>query len=150
MWAPSNESAGIELARDVTVLKSTGDVWITGSYATNNLSAKWGGNFNTNYGGTDAFLVKYSTNGVVTAAIRIGGAGNDVGYSTCVDAAGNVYVAGSFAGTANFWHTPALAAPNTYDLTSNAGTADIFLAKYNSAGVFQWATKAGGDRKSVV
>jgi len=131
MWARSNETGNVELVRDVSVLRTTGDVWITGSYsALSNLSAKWGVKFNGNYGGTDAFLVKYNTNGVVTAGVRIGGTGNDVGYSTCVDAAGNVYVAGSFEGTANFWHDPALAAPNTYDLTSYGGS-DIFLAKYS-------------------
>src|SRR5207247_10065848 len=46
----------------------------------------------------------------------------------------NVYVTGRFTGTATF---------GTTNLTSS-GVHEMFLAKYDSAGNFLWARKAGG------
>src|SRR5437773_6918826 len=54
-----------------------------------------------------------------------------------VDAAGNTYLTGSFDGTATFGST---------NISSSGGInrPDIFVAKYNSAGLLQWVRKAGG------
>lgn len=54
--------------------------------------------------------------------------------AVATDAAGNTYVAGSFAGTARF---------GAYTLTGS-GYTDIFLVKYDSAGTVLWAKQAGG------
>jgi hypothetical protein len=60
--------------------------------------------------------------------------GNGVGYRTTVDAAGNTYVAGIFGGTATF---------GSITLTGTGGL-DVFVAKRSPAGVWLWATGAGG------
>ena len=52
-----------------------------------------------------------------------------------VDAAGNAFVGGTFAGTALFGSTP---------LTAPPGVEDVFLAKYNSQGTLLWVRQAGG------
>jgi hypothetical protein len=54
--------------------------------------------------------------------------------AVATDAAGNTYVAGSFAGTARF---------GAYTLTGS-GYTDIFIAKYDSGGTVLWAKQAGG------
>jgi hypothetical protein len=74
----------------------------------------------------------------LTWAKTIGGPGFDFSPSLAVDAAGNVYTTGGFAGTADF--DPG---PNLYELTS-AGNRDIFISKFDSAGNFVWAKKIGG------
>ncbi len=61
--------------------------------------------------------------------------GEGVGSCTAVDAAGNVYVAGSFRGTATFGATT---------LLSVSGSNDVFVAKLSGNGVYQWAVRAGG------
>jgi hypothetical protein len=63
-------------------------------------------------------------------------AGNNTDFARDIatDAAGNIYVTGSFFGTANFGPT---------NLTS-AGDIDFFLAKYTPAGALVWIVRGGG------
>ncbi len=58
------------------------------------------------------------------------------GYTsnTVTDSLGNVYITGSFAGTAVFGSTT---------LSSVAGTNDIFVAKLTPSGTYAWAVRAG-------
>ena len=69
----------------------------------------------------------------------IGGLGGyDDGYSTAVDAAGNIYTTGNFLGTVDF--DPG---PGVYTLTA-VGQQDIFICKLDASGNFVWAKKIGG------
>lgn len=76
-------------------------------------------------------------------AKKIGGTTEDYGETIAVDAFGNVYTAGTFAGTADF--DPG---PGTYTLASNstvAGTGnDIFITKFDALGNFIWAKQIQG------
>ena len=71
-------------------------------------------------------------------AIRNGGTKDDIGRSVASDAHGNVYVAGTFSGMADF--DPG---PGVYNLTPVGGT-NIFAAKYSSSGALLWARSFGG------
>jgi pimeloyl-ACP methyl ester carboxylesterase len=64
-----------------------------------------------------------------------GSYGRDEGEKVDVDAAGNIYVTGSFSGTAQFGSTTLV----------SAGNSDIYVAKLNPNGVFLWARRAGGE-----
>ncbi|MEO6184556.1 MAG: SBBP repeat-containing protein, partial [Verrucomicrobiota bacterium] len=87
-------------------------------------------------GAQDIFLAKYDPNGIAQWLRRAGGSGAfDYGYSVAVDTLGNPYVCGSFKSTATFGNT---------NLVSS-GSADIALAKYDTAGNFLWAQKAGSS-----
>ena len=52
-----------------------------------------------------------------------------------IDGAGNSYATGYFTGTASF---------GTFNLSLSSGVTDIYLAKLNASGVYQWVVKAGG------
>jgi hypothetical protein len=85
-------------------------------------------------GGNDGYVAKYSTAGIIQWAHLLGGPGDDEVSGRAVGGSGDCYLAGEFEGTATFVGT---------NLTS-AGSRDAFVVKLNSAGVFQWAQRAGG------
>jgi hypothetical protein len=91
-----------------------------------------GGNL-VSAGGQDIFVAKYNSAGVHQWSQRFGSTSLDVGYAVAADVSGNVIVAGYFYGTVNF---------GGVDLVS-AGNSDIFVARYNSAGVHQWSQRFG-------
>src|SRR5439155_24485887 len=64
---------------------------------------------------------------------RSGSTGDDQALAVALDGTNAIYVAGLFTGTN----------PTFTNLVS-AGNADIFLAKYDGAGNFLWAKRAGG------
>ena len=70
-------------------------------------------------------------------ATQAGGTGNDAGYGVSVLADGSSIVTGEFYGTATFGNTT---------LTS-AGSYDVFVAKLDASGDYEWATQAGGTDK---
>lgn len=63
------------------------------------------------------------------------GTGAEPGANIDLDSAGNVFVVGSFTGTAAF---------GAFNLTS-AGGRDIFIAKHDRTGNVLWARRAGGS-----
>ncbi len=93
---------------------------------------------------SDMFVAKYGPDGTPHWA-RQGSATYtyftnvtaNAGYGVAVDAQGNTYVAGSFAGT-NFPH-------GVYAIVSK-GDADVSLVKYNTNGMLSstWSRRAGG------
>lgn len=98
-------------------------------------------NLTSNSGGANAdiFIAKYNaTTGAYIWAISVGGGTNtDAAIRMALDGAGNVYVCGTFSGTADF--NP-LGAPNN---KVAVGTQDIFFARYNPGGLCDWATTIG-------
>ncbi|MCD4664346.1 MAG: PKD domain-containing protein [Bacteroidales bacterium] len=90
----------------------------------------------TTFGSTqltgNSFVAKADTDGNWLWAVN---AGNLYGKGLVTGEAGSVYVTGRFNGTANFGSTA---------LTSN-GDIDMFVAKADTAGNWQWAQNGGGN-----
>ncbi len=72
-------------------------------------------------------------------AKSFGGANGEQGQSIAIDALGNAYVTGSFAGVIDFDPGPAI-----FNLTAN-GNVDIFVSKLDAQGNFIWAKNFGGS-----
>ncbi|MCP4441611.1 MAG: T9SS type A sorting domain-containing protein, partial [Aureispira sp.] len=85
----------------------------------------------------DAFLAKYDANGNYIWAKNIGGSDADYGEAVSIDKHNNIYLTGSFSGTADLDPSS-----STANLTS-AGQRDIFVAKYDANGDYIWAEKFG-------
>jgi len=84
---------------------------------------------NTSAGSYDMFLVKYDAAGDRQWTRQMGTSTSDWGISVATDTGGNVYVAGHTNGG--------------MDGNTSAGGSDIFLVKYNSAGLKQWTRQSG-------
>jgi hypothetical protein len=105
-------------------------LYVTGEFEN---TASFGSTTLTAVGDNDIFIAKYDLNGNLIWVRKAGGGGNDRALSASADAQGNVYICGHFSGTANFggnWIT-------------GYGDKDIYVAKYNANGDFQWVNKAG-------
>jgi hypothetical protein len=87
----------------------------------------------------DAFVAKYSTDGFYRWAFNMGGSGSDRARGITIDNNENVYVTGSFTGTADF--NPGA---TIFNLTSG-GISDVFFAKYTTNGSFVLAKNIGSS-----
>ena len=146
-WATSAGGAATDVGYGVAV-SSTG-VFVTGLF-TSGTGATIAGKTLPGAGSTDVFVAKYAdtstgttpatssfANGWVASG---GGSGADVGYALAVRGTG-VFVTGAFASGAASFAGQAL---------SGAGSADVFVAKYNdtSSGATP-ATSSFGDAWAV-
>lgn len=86
----------------------------------------------------DAFLVKYDPDGSCLWARQAGGQYHDGIEQAAVDAEGNVYVLG------NYEISP-LTIGDTVLPQPYVSSQDIFFAKYDDEGTFQWARRIGGS-----
>ena len=82
----------------------------------------------------NGFIAKYNSNNNWDWAVRVGNSGNIVCNSICISNNSYLYVIGEFSGTV---------AIGTTNLTSS-GSYDVFIAKMDLSGVWQWAKKGGG------
>lgn len=132
-----NGGSGIDGGHTVAS-DANGNVYVTGHFSSGTLTL---GTYTlTCSGNADIFVVKYDSTGSVLWAQKAGGSGYDASYGIAVDNSGNVYITGCFESTViNF-------GSQTYNnVISNGNTADIFIAKYDANGNFQWARTAGNS-----
>jgi hypothetical protein len=119
---------------------AAGNVYVAGYFQSSsvNFAEDWGGSdTKTNAGYWDIFVTKINANGTYGWTRRMGGTSDDVAYSICTDASGNVYVAGRFGGTVNFaedW--------GGNDTKTNGGG---FVTRINADGRYAWTRRMGGQ-----
>ena len=138
LWAKSAVGAGADDANAIAT-DASGNIFVIGDFdgtlIFDTITLTRTGSANS-----DIFLAKYSSNGDILWAKNSSGLTsyiptNDLGISVAVDASGNAYITGRF-------ESPTFTL-DTISLT-NAGEADIYLAKYNSNGNILWAKSQGG------
>ena len=121
------------------VVDSRGDVYVTGWFFSPTVS--FGSTTCMNQGtSTDLFVAKLSAAGVWQWAVSAGGTmEDDLRQGPAIDSHGNILVAGTFTSlTSTFGATTLNHEPNT------VGFGDVFVAKVNPSGIWQWATQVGG------
>jgi hypothetical protein len=90
---------------------------------------------------TDSVLIKYTTDGAFVWASKITSTNVDYSFSNICDKNGNVYAVGLFGDTLSIYNSDD--SLSSISLTSS-GTFDIYIIKYDSNGIAQWATNVGG------
>jgi len=139
LWARAGGTlAGSRLGWSSVAIDAAGNAYVTGSLSG---SANLGGSAGalTSAGTANLFVAKYSSQGTPIWARQGGGSkgGGSYGDALGVDAAGNIYLAGSFSTSAVIGSTTLQA------LSVNTGS-NILLVKCNSNGDFLWAKNEGG------
>ncbi|MBN4061789.1 hypothetical protein JYU20_01155 [Bacteroidales bacterium AH-315-I05] len=141
--ATTNDDNGWGIVSDGT------NVFVTGNSNTDNLSlqnpgggAYYDGTFNGGVGaGGDVVIFQFNTSGVRQWATFYGGSSNDDGHD--IDVCGsNVFVTGYTASTNFPTFNPGGGA---YFDNTRSGSSDLFILKFNTSGVRQWATYYGGS-----
>lgn len=89
-------------------------------------------------GKSDIYLVKYNNEGQFVWGFSIGASGDDAPNRVFSDFLGNYYIAGYFSGTVDFDPSTKIAS------RTSKGGKDVFVAKYNYDGDFQWVVSFGG------
>lgn len=130
-WSTCFGGAGNNSGFDVAV-DGSGNAVVVGSFLG---AMNVGGQDLVSAGGSDVFLAKYDANGVLQWIQRFGGTGNDAGKGVTMDANGNIVMTGFFRGSVGFGG----------DILAGRGQQDIFVVKYDGAGVHQWSRSYGSS-----
>lgn len=106
-------------------------------YVAGNTTGSLGGT--ANQGGTDMFLAKYDSTGVLKWIRMAGTAKNDFARGVAADFEGNIYMAGHSFG--------ALGGPNA---DPSLLTSDMVLLKYDTSGTLLWKKQMGNNKSDSV
>ena len=90
-------------------------------------------------GSYDLFVTKFDPQGAVVFARALGGSGVDSMQGLALDSAGNIVIAGSFTGTADFGTGP----------LQSLGSLDAFVATIGAAGTTLYAARFGGLESDI-
>ncbi len=112
----------------------SGSALLAGTFAG---SADLAGVAFTSAGLNDIFVAKYTAAGKASWVRRFGGGADDNATAIAADAAGNVYIAGTFQGTVDFGGGPLTAA-------MAAPASDVFLLKLDPFGNHVFSKRFGG------
>ena len=133
-WAHQVGGSRYESGRNVAV-DGSGNVVVVGSFSSPTITLG-AITLTQMLGGISFFVAKLTPTGTWQWANSAGGYHGDYAKTVAVDGSGNVVMAGFFA-------SPAITL-GTITLT-NAGEADIFVAKLSPTGGWQWVVSAGGS-----
>jgi hypothetical protein len=143
IWAKSAEGGDDDEGRHIAV-DTYGNACVIGFFHSRTL--RFGSITLTNHNTlftSDVFMVKYDAVGALLSAESFGGSSQDAGRGVCADRAGNLFLSGSFMGSAAFGSTN----------LNSGGSSDAFLIKLTRKGdapgpgtapEFLWARRAGG------
>lgn len=136
IWGTYYGGAEADIAGGVCVVVGTGEIYVGGGTQSPSMIAA-GGFLNNIAGGSDAFLVKFQSNGTRLWGTYYGGPSVESGgRSVAADGQGNVYLAGGTNSDSGIAYSGFQ--------NSRAGLGDCFLVKFNGAGERQWGSYYGG------
>lgn len=131
-WAKSVGGTNSEFVRSISI-DGFSNIYVAGTFSTNAVL----GTYTLTDLSQANFISKVDSAGNILWAYKYGaGANNFYIYNMHNDAAGNLYVAGSFISTAVL---------GSFTITSSAGSLDGFVMKIDNTGNVIWAKRMGGS-----
>jgi hypothetical protein len=146
-WATRLGGMGDENSLDVSVTSDGENIYIAGSFSSDilhiyNSDGSTFGTLNNTLSGTiDIFYVKYNNSGFVEWVLQAGNTTNMSFPRIAVSAdKQDVYIVGSYdTGTLTLYNSDGTVAKTNINSQSEI-SGDIYIAKYNSLGFYQWST----------
>jgi RTX calcium-binding nonapeptide repeat (4 copies)/Beta-propeller repeat len=136
IWSSHLASEGEDYFSELT-LDAAGNAYVTGQFEK---GATLGGVALSNLGATEGFIAKVNSAGAVQWVRTNSGSGLSNSWRITADAAGNLYMAGSFTKTMQM---------GSRTLTS-AGDVDGYLAKLDGRGRVLWVQQFGGAEQDYI
>ena len=130
-WAAQSMGSGIGQLKSLAV-DAEGNSYQVGFFTE---TIQFGSTTLVSQGRSDVFVAKLSSAGTWEWAVAVGSAGSDNAAGVAIDAAGRIFISGSFSDQVRFGATT---------LTSQ-GDMDVFVAQISPLGTWDWATAAGGS-----
>ena len=124
-WTRQLGSTGHEVSYGVSA-DGLGNVYISG-WTTGDL-------YETNAGGSDAFVSKYNADGEFLWTRQFGTSEDDGAYAVSADGLGNVYISGRTEGNLG---------------GGSDADGDAFVSKYDASGNFLWTRQLGSDEFEI-
>lgn len=134
-WVQSAGGTNNEFGQSIAI-DSNGNVFVAGIYAGTATFNGFPSISKSSAGKNDIFIVKYNSLGHLQWVESAGGTEDDYSQAIAVDDIGNAFVTGYYYGTTFFGGISKTA--------FSQGYTDIFVAKCNALGKFQWVQSAGG------
>lgn len=125
LWGNQFGTSSLDYANGIA-LDGLGDIYITGA-----TSGQLGDNI---YGGEDAFVSKFTSDGDYSWTKQLGTAGIDKSQDIVIDSLGSLFLCGETTGS--------LGGPN-------AGWIDLFLSKLDSEGNLLWNQQLGSSAQDI-
>lgn len=139
IWGTYYGGNGEDVGYSIKIDKSS-NLIVTGITSSPNAIASPGAYQNTFGGDVDAFLLKLDSSGIRQWCTYYGGAGLDDGNGVVTDDSSNIYLVGDTYSTTN------ISSPGSHQI-GLGGDQDVFIAKFNAAGIRLWGTYYGGTLK---
>ncbi|MDJ0516928.1 MAG: DUF4347 domain-containing protein [Trichodesmium sp. MO_231.B1] len=124
-------------------IDSNGNVWVTGYFQGSIDIDSDGDNDLTSSGSEDSYIAKFDSNGDLVFAQNIGGGSTDHGYGIATDSNDNVWATGFFRGSID------IDSDGNNDLTSQNGSSDSYVAKFDSNGNLLFAQNISGGSTNI-
>ncbi len=131
LWAVKAGGGSYDHGGEIS-LDSNENIYIIGDYYSS--PCVFGSYSISNAGSNDIYVAKLNSNGTWLWAKSVGSSGTDGGYGIVIDPIGGAYATGWFQSTVSF---------GNINLSSRGGR-DIFVAKVDASGSWDWALKSGG------
>ncbi|MDD2964477.1 MAG: T9SS type A sorting domain-containing protein [Bacteroidales bacterium] len=139
-------SSGMEYGKAIAVDRS--NCYINAALFQNTINVNPNGTTNLTAPGvtTQVAVTKYSAVGNLLWAFHVGGATtSEAPHGVATDSDNNIYLTGYFGSTTATGPLTASFNPAGGGLLTTEGNEDVFVAKYDSNGTYQWALSMGNN-----
>jgi len=135
-WVKSSAGTAFNLLKGIAY-DNNGGLFITGYFGSNFKIDST--TISSNTPSYDIVLGKLTTNGDVVWLTHAGSIAEDAGQAVCADKDGNAFITGYFTRTAYF----------DADSIKYLDYNDVFIAKYNASGQYQWVVPGYGTQLDI-